>query len=588
MELNQSVITNKGRALMAKLLSGRATATFTKMVLSSTVYRLDQLAGLTTISGVRQTSLVQAKPNNAATVSVESAFNNEGLTSGYDINTIGIYATDPDEGEILYAIATAKQNGYMPADNGVSKSGINISFYTEVGDPSKVSIVVPPEGVATKMDIQQVRAEIEDLQGFVGYNDADVYGVEVDMVNKTFKRLAGAVNRTPGTGFDTINAFGGRKRCILTNEGKVVAYYGEPGYTETGALLQQVQRGADTFPVGTKVQVMVEQPLFYYKVSPIELEPIEDGKGYHHRKGRYYVSDKPKAGFKIHPAFIVNGAVRDKIYLSAYEGSLYDASTNAYILSDEQVADFNNDMLSSIAGAKPISGLTQDLTRSNIRKLAQKRGVGWQQAYAATFAATQLLFLVEYATFNMQSVLGDGAVFKKDDQTSNMAEPTGGTTNLGNKSGNAQTRNNVQVVTYRGEENLYGNIWKFIDGMNVIANGVHAMYIADHDFAEKQSAGAYKDCGFTLAKTNGYVSAFGYSADCDWLFVTTETKGNTSVPVGDGYWQNYTATDDGGWRVVDAGANWDCGAGAGGFGWFVYYWSGARNRGSSGRLVFVG
>ena len=588
MELNQSVITNKGRTLMAKLLSGRATATFTKMVLSSNVYQLNQLAGLTTISGVRQTSLVQAKPNNAATVSVESAFNNEGLTSGYDINTIGIYATDPDEGEVLYAVATAKQNGYMPADNGVSKSGINISFYTEVGDPSKVSIVVPPEGVATKMDIQQVRAEIEDLQGFVGYNDADVYGVEVDMVNKTFKRLAGAVNRTPGAGFDTINAFGGRKRCILTNEGKVVAYFGEAGYTETGALLQQVQRGADMFPVGTKVQVMVEQPLFYYKVSPIELEPIADGKGYHHRKGRYYVSDKPKAGFKIHPAFIVNGAVRDKIYFSAYEGSLYDVSANAYILNDEQVADFNNDMLSSIAGAKPISGLTQDLTRANVRKLAQKRGTGWQQAYAATFAATQLLFLVEYATFNMQNVLGNGVTTKKDDATTNMAEITGATTNLGNKSGNSNTLNGYQSVTYRGEENIYGNIWKFVDGINVMANGINAMYLADHDFAEKQSAGSYKDCGFTISKAGGYISAFGYTADCDWMFMATEAKGNSSVPVGDYIWQNYTATDDGGWRTVLAGSNWGNGASAGGFNWNVGGWSGDRVRSSSGRLVFVG
>lgn len=588
MELNQSVITNKGRTLMAKLLSGRATATFTKMILSSTVYQLNQLAGLTTISSVRQTSLVQAKPNNAATVSVESAFNNEGLTSGYDINTIGIYATDPDEGEILYAVATAKQNGYMPADNGVSKSGINISFYTEVGDPSKVSIVVPPEGVATKMDIQQVRAEIEDLQGFVGYNDADVYGVEVDMVNKTFKRLAGAVNRTPGTGFDTINAFGGRKRCILTNEGKVVAYYGEAGYTETGALLQQVQRGADTFAVGTKVQVMVEQPLFYYKVSPIELEPIADGKGYHHRKGRYYVSDKPKAGFKIHPAFIVNGSVRDKIYLSAYEGSLYDVSTNAYILNDEQVADFNNDMLSSIAGAKPISGLTQDLTRGNVRKLAQKRGAGWQQSYAATFAATQLLFLIEYAKFNMQDVLGKGVTTKKDDNTTNMAEPTGGTTNLGNKSGNAQTRNDVQVVSYRGEENPYGNIWKFIDGINVTANGINAAYVADHDFSDKQNAGSYKDCGFTISKADGYISAFGYTTDCDWMFMATEAKGNSSLPVGDYIRQKYDATDDGGWCTALAGANWSVDAGAGGFYWNVSFWSGLFGRASSGRLVFVG
>ncbi|CAI3284962.1 hypothetical protein CIRMBP1204_00396 [Enterococcus cecorum] len=588
MELNQSVITNKGRTLMAKLLSGRATATFTKISISSTVYAQGNLSGLTVLTNVKQTATCQAKPNNGATVSVEAAFNNTGLTAGYDVNTIGVYATDPDEGEILYAVATAKQNGYMPADTGVSKTGLTITFYTEVGNASQVNLTVEPGAVATKLDVKNLQANIEDLQGFVGYNDADVYGVEVDMVNKTFKRLAGAVNRTPGVGFDTINAFGGRKRCILTNEGKVVAYYGETGYTETGALLQQVQRGADTFPVGTKVQVMVEQPLFYYKVSPIELEPIADGKGYHHRKGRYYVSDKPKAGFKIHPAFIVNGAVKDKIYLSAYEGSLYDVSANAYILNDEQVADFNNDMLSSIAGAKPISGATQDLTRANVRKLAQKRGAGWQQAYAATFAATQLLFLVEYATFNMQSVLGDGAVFKKDDQTSNMAEPTGGTTNLGNKSGNAQTRNDIQVVSYRGEENLYGNIWEFIDGMNVIANGVHAMYIADHDFAEKQSAGAYKDCGFALANTNGYVSAFCYSADCDWLFVTSETKGNSSVPVGDNFWQNYAATDDGGWRAVRAGAYWGNGALAGGFCWHVYGGSGWRYRDSSGRLVFVG
>src|SRR5699024_4110825 len=85
------------------------------------------------------------------------------------------------------------------------------------------------------------------------------------------------------------------------------------------------------------VQVMVEQPLFYYRVVPIEIEPIADGKGYHMRRGRYYVSDKPKAGFKIHPAFIVNGEVKDKIYLAAYEGCLYDKKSGEenYLLHDE-------------------------------------------------------------------------------------------------------------------------------------------------------------------------------------------------------------------------------------------------------------
>ena len=587
MEFNQSVITNKGRTLMAKLLSGRATATFTKMSTSTTVYQVAQLAALTSVTGVRQTSTVQAKPNNGATVSVEAAFDNKGLTSGYDVNTVALYATDPDEGEILYAVTTAKENGYMPADTGVSSTGLVVRFYTEVGNASQVNMQVDSASFATKGDIKELQNNIENLQGFVGYNDTDIYGVEVDMTNKTLKRLAGSVNRTPGTGFDTIKAFGGRKRCILTDDGKVLAYYGETGYTETGALLTAITKGTVTYPVGTKVQVMVEQPMFYYRVTPLTLDPIIDGKGYHLRKGRYYVSDKPKTGFKVHPAFIVNGQVKEKIYLSAFEGSIYDTSANAYVLNDEQVADFSADLLSSIAGAKPASGLTQNLTRENLRKLSQKRGMGWQQAYAATIAATQLLFLIEYNTFNWQTALGQGATQKTDDGTTNMAEPTGGSATLGNKSGQVANQNGINIISYRGEENFFGNIWKSIDGMNLMANGVHALFIADHDFAEKVSTGAYKDAGFTVAKTNGYVSAFGYSYEFDWLFMTSESVGNSALPVGDYFWQNYTATDDAGWRAVRLGAHWYGGADAGGFAWNVIGWSAYRDRSVGGRLVYA-
>lgn len=572
---------------MAKLLSGRTTASFTKIVTSSTVYAENQLESLTALSDVRQTSTVQAKPNNGATISVESAFDNKGLTSGYDVNTVGLYATDPDEGEILYAVSTAETKGYMPADTGVSGTGLVIRFYTEVGNASQVNMTVDSASYATKGDIKELQSDIEDLQGFVGYNDSDIYGTEIDMTNKRFTRLAGSINRSGGAGFDTINAFGGRKRCILTDTGKVLAYYGETGYTETGALLQAITKDGATYPIGTKVQVMVEQPLFYYRVVPIVIDPITDGKGYHLRKGRYYVSDKPKIGFKVHPSFIVNGQVREKIYLSAFEGSLYDTSASAYVMNDEQVADFSADLLSSIAGAKPASGLTQNLTRENLRKLSQKRGAGWQQSYAATIAATQLLFLIEYNTFNWQTALGQGATQKTDDGLSNMAELTGGSSTLGNKSGQVANLNGINIVSYRGEENLFGNIWKFVDGMNLMANGVHALFIADHDFAEKVSTGAYKDAGFTVAKTSGYISAFGYSYEFDWLFMASESMGNSALPVGDYFWQAYTATDGEGWRVVRLGSRWDDGVNAGCFAWYVTDWSASRYRALGGRLVYV-
>ena len=434
---------------------------------------------------------------------------------------------------------------------------------------------------------QVSQVELDELKSYIGYTDSDIYGVEIDMTNRRFKRLSGAIGKNGGADFDNINAYK-RRRCILTNDGVVLAYHGESNYTENGATTAQIVKNGTTYPIGTPVQVMVEQPKFYYKVVPLVLEPIANGKGYHMRKGRYYISDYPKSGFKVHPAFVRNGVEHEKIYLSAYEGSIYDKSANSYLLNDEQVADFSADLLSSIANAKPCSGLTQNLARANVRLLAHNRGNGWEQQTIQTASLTQLLFLIEYAKFNMQDVLGMGATQKRDDGTSNLAENTGSTTTLGNASGAVTNSNSIQIVSYRGEENPYGNIWKFVDGINVMAKGIHAVYVADHDFNDKQSTGSYTDVGFTLAKTTGFVSAFGYSQDYDWLFLTSETTGNSSVPVGDYFWQNYAATDDGGWRTVLLGASWNGGSYAGGFGWSVDLPSVLRHRTLSGRLVYLG
>ena len=50
-----------------------------------------------------------------------------------------------------------------------------------------------------------------------------IFGVEVDFVNKKFTRLAGAFGKTGGVAFDNVHCFGGRRRCNVTNEGKVVS-----------------------------------------------------------------------------------------------------------------------------------------------------------------------------------------------------------------------------------------------------------------------------------------------------------------------------------------------------------------------------
>ena len=428
----------------------------------------------------------------------------------------------------------------------------------------------------------------QDIKGYIGYTENDIVGVEADFVNNKFTRLAGAVGKNPGADFNSIKAFGGRKRCILTDAGVVLAYYDEPGYVETGKLTQVITKNSVTYPVGTPVQVMVEQPKFYYKVVPLQLEPITDGIGYHLRKARYYVSDYPKPGFKIHPAFVRNGVEKSKIYLPAYEASIFDVSANAYLLADEQVADFTvgtGDKLCSIANAKPASGLTQNLTRANMRKLANNRGAGWQQKDVLCASASQMLMMIEYAAFNMQSAIGLGVVNKPSGE-GNESELTGATSNLGNASGMAVGTNGLVSISYRGEENFWGNIWKWIDGLNVYIDPDTRKtdaYWAAEDFSDDTGSAPYKHVGFNLApNTDGYVSAFGWSEECDFLFLPTETLGNSALPVGDIFYNTQT-----GWRVARLGGAWNDSLYAGAFYWDVNGSSTYRGRAFGGGTVYV-
>lgn len=590
-EFRQLIITNKGQSLMAKLIAGKANVTFTKVAASATTYNDSQIPALTALSNIKQQVAVSKVTRiNSVAVQVDAAMENSALTTGYYMNSIGLYAKDPDEGEILYAVAGANVGAYMPPYNGITVSGAYLKLVTTVSNASNVSMTVDPAAVATVGDINALQAEITDIQSFIGYTDADIYGVEVDFKNKKFTRLAGAVGKTPGDAFDGVKAFGGRRRCNVTDDGKVVAYYGDAGFSETGVLTSAITIGENTYPTGTKVQVMVEQPKFYYKVVPLELEKIQGGKGFHMRKARYYVSDTMKAGFKLHPAFIKDGKEKNFIYLSAYEGCTYDTSASSYKLNDAQDVDWTNDVLASIANAKPTSGLTQSgATRNGFRTIAAKRGSGWSQQTIQSVAATQILFLVEYASFNIQEKLGAGVTTKVDDGATSMTEITGATTTLGNKSGQVINTNGYSVVAYRGEENPFGNLWKWVDGINTNNGSTFAegdtgtIYVADHGFKDDSGDAPYHEVGFSSVYLGwSYISAFGYAEDDDWLFYPTEGKGNSSLPVGD-----CGQVVNPGWGVARLGAYWNGGSYSGLFCLSVAHDSGHRYRSIGGRLLYV-
>lgn len=403
----------------------------------------------------------------------------------------------------------------------------------------------------------------------------------IDFDNNNMSTVTGDINN--------VKAFTNRRRCNVLDNGMISAFYGDDNYTEDGS----------------NGQVMVYQPKFYYKVEPIRLEPITDSVGYHIREAIYSVSDIPLTGYKLHPAFInEDGNEVGYFCLSAYEGCAYDVSESAYITNDSQTVDFTadtGDMLSSIANVKPMSGLSQQLTRPNSEVIAKNRGVGWHTYGIKQASANQMLMFIEYG--NLQSNIGLGVTSITDNSSYNCSSYTGSTSSLGNGTGMASstineiggtettyTENGKISISYRGMENPYGNIWDFVYGINIHGDGTQRSgvpYICtDYSYAESKNSDNYVGAGFTTTvNAYGYVKAFGYgNPDYDWLFMGSDTNSSSGGIIGD---YCCTAVNLNGYRVGILGGRWSDNSYAGGFYWYLNNGVDYRSRSIGTRLCYV-
>lgn len=431
-----------------------------------------------------------------------------------------------------------------------------------------------------------LQAEVDEIKNQTGLGTNDVVGVCIDFENKTWKRLGAAENWNAGSDFDVMRAFGGRHRCNVSDTGSINAVYGDSGYVEDGS----------------NGQVMVFQPKFYYKVVPLKLEKnttSAHSKGFKIRKANYYISDTPKTGFKVHPAFLDgNGNEREGYYIGAFPATAYDVSASDYFLDNTNPStsysqvDQSTDKLASIANATPLN----NFTRPQFETLAKNRGNGWHNYFTQIAMAEFLLMFIEGAQ-NVQSAFGTGITSQADNSSYCCACFSGSTT--GNASmeatstkdytGTAQTASGKKAMSYRGVENEYGNIWQMIYGINIWGDGSMdggEPYICDDpaNFIESSHSGNYVGAGFTVANADGYINAFGYGdEDYDWLLMPAEVGGNSSLPIGDYF---YKTANLNGYRIARLGARWADGLGAG-LDWDLSNGVGGRLRYVGARLVFL-
>ena len=619
---NPSKLTTAGKALLAKAQAGQTSIKITKAQTGSGSYSSgENIEGRTALKTPKQTFPIQNKVISDAdnTVILKIAITNksetETLSTGYDITEFGIFAQDPQKGEILYSIATASTSDYMPAYNGVLPSVINMSYYLEVSNAENVTIN-SAGALALQADLEALEARVTTIEN----NKVELLGVrrKVSASPSAWERIGDAVgmickaavgNGTVQNDMMSHYPFSEMRPCNLAEDRTVNAYLGDATFQWDG----------------TNGDVMLEVPMTY---TGRWFETDADGV-----KWEYRAVSSAQIGHLHLDHLFTDGADRrisEKVYIPIFPGSIETVQRS--VKNSQGTYDLKQvDILRSKAGVVP----AHNKTRGQFRTLCKAKGDNWylDDVWAMHFLDT--CFLVMFANSNAQAVLGSGRTEFPEDGTKGLAlqertgnyitvakdygnrfavgqaisigaglwsqslaadrlvtkiedstevdnavcvyfdgdpvaitstsvlwssiQPTGATIGMAAPNGRVEGKTNgMSAIRFLWIEDWYGNMWQFRDGDNI--QKYQHYYCNDRRaYADKVYDGSYFKVGYVAGTAEGYVKTFGFDPEWPEIEICTENGASSNT-----YFCDYYYAAEGG-EVVFSGAAVGSGANSGPF-----------------------
>lgn len=180
-----SVFTQKGLALQAKLIKG-TKLTITRATAGAGYVTPGLLMQQTTVGDERHDLIFESVtyPEEGRCV-LRCRLTNHGLLGGFTAMQVGVYANDPDEGEILYFIAQAESDTGTVVPSMTESPGFAAewNFSVQYGQADEVEVTVDPanavsistynEGMAKKAE--KDLSNVEDNAFFGKTQDASIF-----------------------------------------------------------------------------------------------------------------------------------------------------------------------------------------------------------------------------------------------------------------------------------------------------------------------------------------------------------------------------------------------------------------------------
>lgn len=171
---NPWVLTKKGQALYAKVDAGNCKLNLVKMAIGDgTPTELEKCTDLA--NKVLEMDITKISVQNETMCTVEAALNTSLLTDTVSVSEWGLYASDPDEGEILLGMTTDPEPDKLEPGGGVVAYEQTMGMTLVTSSAKNVSISIPSSAFVTKSSLDEAEASIKEK------NEADISAAKTEL-----------------------------------------------------------------------------------------------------------------------------------------------------------------------------------------------------------------------------------------------------------------------------------------------------------------------------------------------------------------------------------------------------------------------
>ena len=160
-EWSNATMTDVGADLQAKVNAGKTKLTFTKIKVGSGINATNPLALTDVISSKWETTNFVVKQEGKI-VSVDTFITNTGIHEAFRMSEIGLFAQDPDKGEILYAYLTDPEPDRMPAEGGSVVVSQELTIGMVFSNTGNVSLTVNMGALVTHEQLTEAVKQHND------------------------------------------------------------------------------------------------------------------------------------------------------------------------------------------------------------------------------------------------------------------------------------------------------------------------------------------------------------------------------------------------------------------------------------------